>query len=74
MTERLRSTASMSCLTDLDGVIYTGVSRFRTPSKASTPRPRSARIGYITNNASRTPESVAEHLTGLGLTVAATTS
>jgi glycerol-1-phosphatase len=58
-------------LADLDGVIYTG--RFAIPHAVESlnAAARSARIGYITNNAARTPESVAEHLTDLGLKVVA---
>lgn len=58
-------------LADLDGVIYKGadaipfaVESINAAAAAGT------RVGYITNNASRTDASVAEHLTGLGLTVA----
>lgn len=56
-------------LTDLDGVIYTG--RYAIPHAVESinAAAESVRIGYITNNASRTPESVAEHLNGLGLHV-----
>jgi glycerol-1-phosphatase len=56
-------------LTDLDGVIYTG--RFAIPHAVESinSAAKTIKIGYITNNASRTPESVAEHLTGLGLSV-----
>lgn len=58
-------------LADLDGVIYTG--RFALPHaiESLNAAARKARIGYITNNAARTAESVAEHLAGLGLTVVA---
>ena len=58
-------------LADLDGVVYKGaeaipfaVESINTAAVAGT------RVGYITNNASRTDASVAEHLTGLGLAVA----
>lgn len=58
-------------LADLDGVIYKGadaipfaVESINAAAAAGT------RVGYITNNASRTDASVAEHLTGLGLVVA----
>jgi HAD superfamily hydrolase (TIGR01450 family) len=58
-------------LADLDGVIYTG--RFAIPHAIDSinAAASSARIGYITNNAARTPASVAEHLTKLGLDVSA---
>ena len=58
-------------LTDLDGVIYTGRHAIPHAVDAINAAARNARIGYITNNASRTPQSVAEHLTSLGLSVAA---
>jgi glycerol 3-phosphatase-2 len=58
-------------LADLDGVIYTG--RYAIPHaiESINAAAESIRIGYITNNASRTPGSVAAHLTSLGLQVAA---
>lgn len=54
-------------LADLDGVIYTG--RFAIPHaiESLNAAANNARIGYITNNAARTPASVAEHLASLGL-------
>jgi glycerol-1-phosphatase len=57
-------------LADLDGVIYTG--RFAIPHAVESinAAAKSIKVGYITNNASRTPASVAQHLTGLGLSVA----
>lgn len=57
-------------LADLDGVIYTGRHAIPHAIESINSAARSARVGYITNNASRTPASVAEHLTGLGLNVA----
>lgn len=58
-------------LTDLDGVIYTGRHALPHAVESINAAARNARIGYITNNASRTPHSVADHLTSLGLTVSA---
>lgn len=58
-------------LTDLDGVIYTGRHAIPHAVEAINAAAQHIRVGYITNNASRTPESVAEHLTSLGLTVSA---
>jgi HAD superfamily hydrolase (TIGR01450 family) len=57
-------------LADLDGVIYTG--RFAIPHaiECVNAASQSAKVGYITNNAARTPDAVAEHLTRLGLHVA----
>ncbi|MEN9740897.1 MAG: hypothetical protein RLZ72_1163 [Actinomycetota bacterium] len=50
---------------DLDGVIYTGENAVPHAVDALNSAP--CRVAYITNNASRTPESVAEHLRELGL-------
>ncbi len=58
-------------LADLDGVVYAGPDSIPHAVDALN---RAAgdgiRLGYITNNASRTDASVAEHLSSLGLTVA----
>lgn len=52
---------------DLDGVIYTGENAVPHAVEALTAASRTTRVAYITNNASRTPESVADHLRSLGL-------
>lgn len=55
-------------LTDLDGVVYAGEGAIPHAVEslvAATAAGR--RLGYLTNNASRTPLSVAEHLRRLGL-------
>ena len=57
-------------LADLDGVIYRGPNPIPFAVDAMNAIDPSIRLGYITNNASRTDASVAEHLTELGLTVA----
>ena len=57
-------------LADLDGVIYTGRHALPYAVESINRAAESIRVGYITNNASRTPASVADHLTSLGLTVA----
>ncbi|MDQ1551846.1 MAG: glycerol-phosphatase [Actinomycetota bacterium] len=57
-------------LADLDGVIYTGRHAIPHAIDSINAAAKSIAVGYITNNASRTPASVAEHLTGLGLRVA----
>ena len=57
-------------LADLDGVIYTGRHAIAHAVESINAAAESIRVGYITNNASRTPASVAEHLNGLGLHVA----
>ena len=54
-------------LADLDGVVYRG--RKAVPYAVESIRAAADRIrvGYITNNASRTPQAVADQLRGLGL-------
>ncbi|TQL48327.1 HAD superfamily hydrolase (TIGR01450 family) [Homoserinimonas aerilata] len=52
-------------LADLDGVVYKGANAI--PHAVDSLNRADARVGYITNNASRTAVSVAEHLSGLGL-------
>lgn len=61
-----------TALLDLDGVVYrstdavpNAVSSLMAAAKAGM------RLAYVTNNASRTPEAVAEHLRELGLPVEA---
>jgi glycerol 3-phosphatase-2 len=57
-------------LADLDGVIYTGPHAIPHAIESINRAAETIRVGYITNNASRTAQSVAEHLTALGLHVA----
>lgn len=55
-------------LLDLDGVVYVG--QHAIPNAASTVATAAAdgcSIRYVTNNASRTPQQVSDHLTELGL-------
>ncbi len=59
-------------LADLDGVVYRGAEAIPYAVDSIGDVSRSCKVGYITNNASRTPESVAQQLGELGLTVAAT--
>lgn len=55
-------------LLDLDGVVYRGSAAVpHAPAALEAIRGRDVRIGYITNNASRTAATVAAQLTGLGL-------
>lgn len=54
---------------DLDGVIYRGENAVPYAVDALTKAASSTRVAYITNNASRTPESVADHLRELGLSL-----
>jgi glycerol 3-phosphatase-2 len=59
-------------LADLDGVVYTGPNAIPFAVESLNRAAETLRVGYITNNASRTDQSVADHLTELGLAVAAT--
>lgn len=55
-------------LFDLDGVLYRG--RWAVPGAAdavTVARAAGMRVAFVTNNASRTPGAVAEHLTELGI-------
>lgn len=55
-------------LLDLDGVVYVGPDAVPGAAAAvSAARASGMRIGYVTNNASRPPEDVAEHLNRLGI-------
>lgn len=58
-------------LADLDGVVYAGPAAIPFAVEALNQAAETMRVGYITNNASRTDQSVADHLTELGLAVAA---
>ena len=55
-------------LADLDGVVYTGPNALPYAVESINRAAESMRVGYITNNASRTADSVAGHLRELGLT------
>lgn len=57
-------------LADLDGVVYAGDGALPYAVDSLNRAGHGRRLGYITNNASRTDASVAAHLTSLGLTVA----
>lgn len=55
-------------LLDLDGVVYVGQDAVPgAPEQLRKAVDAGLRIGYITNNASRTPDVVAEHLRSFGL-------
>jgi glycerol 3-phosphatase-2 len=58
-------------LADLDGVVYAGPDAIPHAVDALNAAQSDRRVAYITNNASRTAGSVAEHLSGLGLRVEA---
>src|ERR671916_554370 len=55
-------------LLDLDGVVYVGPDAVPgVPGALSAARAAGMRLGFVTNNAYRPPEEVAEHLTRLGV-------
>ena len=55
-------------LFDLDGVVYIGPHAVPHAAEAiAQARDRGVRCAFITNNAARTPQVVAEHLTGIGV-------
>ncbi|WP_419817723.1 HAD-IIA family hydrolase [Glaciibacter flavus] len=54
-------------LADLDGVVYAGAHAIPHAVESLNAAAASVRVGYITNNASRTDAAVAEHLRELGL-------
>ena len=54
-------------LADLDGLLYQGQRPIPHAVESLRKAGKSALVGYITNNASRTPASVAEQITQLGL-------
>lgn len=56
-------------LADLDGVVYTGAHAIPHAIESINRAATTVPVGYITNNASRTAASVAEHLSSLGLRV-----
>ena len=59
-------------LADLDGVVYRGPNPVpHAVESLNALAPAGIRSGYITNNASRTDEQVAQHLRDLGLSLTA---
>jgi glycerol 3-phosphatase-2 len=55
-------------LLDLDGVVYVGARAVPgAPAALAAARAAGMRLGFVTNNASRTPGEVAAHLTELGV-------
>jgi ribonucleotide monophosphatase NagD (HAD superfamily) len=57
-----------AALFDLDGVVYLGpVAVEGAPAGLAELRRRGVALGYVTNNAARSPEVVAEHLVSLGI-------
>ena len=60
----------MLLLVDLDGVVYAGAGALPYAVESLNLSREGRRLGYITNNASRTDASVAGHLSELGLATA----
>src|SRR5690606_12765291 len=58
-------------LADLDGVVYKGAAAIPHAVESLNTAAGLMRVGYVTNNASRLPASVADQLCGFGLSVAA---
>jgi HAD superfamily hydrolase (TIGR01450 family) len=55
-------------LLDLDGVVYVGPAAVPgVPAALEAARREGMRLGFVTNNAARTPEQVADHLTELAV-------
>ncbi|NLU69090.1 HAD hydrolase-like protein [Streptomyces sp. HNM0574] len=60
-----------TALLDLDGVVYVGGEAVaHAPSSLAAARDGGMRLAYVTNNAARTPRTVAEHLTRIGVPAA----
>jgi HAD superfamily hydrolase (TIGR01450 family) len=59
-------------LLDLDGVVYIGPNAVPHAAESlAEARAQGMRLAFVTNNAARTPQEVAQHLTRLGVTAAA---
>lgn len=69
MTERSLIGGVDALLADLDGVVFKGKTAIPFAVESLNRAAQSSRVGYVTNNASRTPASVAAHLCELGLSV-----
>ncbi|MDH2430303.1 HAD-IIA family hydrolase [Sphaerisporangium sp. TRM90804] len=55
-------------LLDLDGVVYLGREAVKgAPEALAEARESGVRLAYVTNNASRTPGAIAEHLVSIGV-------
>ncbi|MFJ2904702.1 HAD hydrolase-like protein [Streptomyces sp. NPDC087212] len=65
---RALSEAYDTALLDLDGVVYAGGNAIaHAVASLATARDGGLRLAYVTNNALRTPDTVADHLTELGI-------
>jgi HAD superfamily hydrolase (TIGR01450 family) len=66
--ERSLDAAYDTALLDLDGVVYAGGDAIAYAVESlGTARGHGMRLAYVTNNAARTPQAVAAHLTELGV-------
>ncbi|GAA0492720.1 HAD-IIA family hydrolase [Streptomyces sp. NPDC046215] len=67
-SEQRLSAAYDTALLDLDGVVYAGGEAIaHAVESLGTAREGGMHLAYVTNNAARTPEAVAGHLTELGV-------
>ncbi|MFD3565067.1 HAD hydrolase-like protein [Streptomyces sp. NPDC058686] len=67
-SERALNEAYDTALLDLDGVVYAGGDAIaHAPESLALARRAGMGLAYVTNNALRTPDAVAEHLTELGI-------
>lgn len=72
-SERELSRAYDTALLDLDGVVYAGGQAIPHAVRSlETARTDGMHLAYVTNNALRTPDTVAGHLTQLGIPATAT--
>src|SRR3978361_1733608 len=63
-------TRHAALLVDLDGPVYAGPDAIPGAVEAlEAARERGQTVSYVTNNASRAPGAVSEHLASLGLTL-----
>jgi HAD superfamily hydrolase (TIGR01450 family) len=70
-SRRALDTAYDTALLDLDGVVYAGGDAIaHAVESLEAARGHGMRLAYVTNNAARTPLTVAEHLTRLGVPAA----
>ncbi|MYS22695.1 Haloacid Dehalogenase Superfamily Class (subfamily) IIA [Streptomyces sp. DvalAA-14] len=70
-SEQSLDTAYDTALLDLDGVVYAGGDAIaHAVESLEAARSDGMRLAYVTNNAARTPQTVAEHLTRLGVPAA----
>ncbi|GHC79836.1 HAD-IIA family hydrolase [Streptomyces flavofungini] len=67
-SERALSESYDTALLDLDGVVYAGGKAIaHAVESLETARSGGMHLAYVTNNALRTPDAVAQHLTELGI-------